>query len=134
MNCYKAIKQLKQCTLLLAMLTFVFTTFAQEVNNLKLKDFHPVSIYKVPQTKVEKAKYPVIDFHSHDYPKSDAEVDDWVHTMDEVGIAKTIILSYSTGAGFDSLLINMRAIKIALKFGVVLIIVIWIKKIGAKGQ
>ena len=103
MNCYKAIKQLKQCSLLLALLTFVFATFAQDVNNLKLKDFRPVSIYKVPQTIVAKAKYPLIDFHSHDYPKSDVEVDEWVHTMDEVGIAKTIILSYSTGASFDSI-------------------------------
>jgi predicted TIM-barrel fold metal-dependent hydrolase len=56
----------------------------------------------VPQTHIEKAKYPVIDFHSHDYPKSDLDVDAWVQTMDEVGIAKTIILSYSTGARFDS--------------------------------
>lgn len=74
----------------------------QEVNNLKLKDFHPVSIYKTPQTKIERAKYPVVDFHSHDYPKSDAEVDEWVKTMEKAGIAKTIILSYSVGARFDS--------------------------------
>jgi hypothetical protein len=40
----------------------------QNVNDLKLKDYHPVSIYKIPETKIEKAKYPVIDFHSHDYP------------------------------------------------------------------
>jgi predicted TIM-barrel fold metal-dependent hydrolase len=78
--------------------------FCQNVNNLKLKDFHPQSIYKIPQTKIEKAKYPVIDFHSHDYPKSDAEVAEWVKTMDEVGIAKSIILTYSTGARFDSVI------------------------------
>ena len=77
-------------------------SFCQDVNGLKLKDFHPVSIYKIPQTKIEKAKFAVVDFHSHDYPKSDAEVDQWVKTMDKVGIAKTIILSYSAGARFDS--------------------------------
>jgi len=75
---------------------------AQDVNNLKLKDFRPVSIYKIPRTNVERSKFPVVDFHSHDYPKSDAEVDRWVKTMDKVGIAKTLILSYSTGARFDS--------------------------------
>jgi predicted TIM-barrel fold metal-dependent hydrolase len=74
-----------------------------EVSNLKLKDFHPVSIYNIPQTKIEKAKYPVIDFHSHDYPKTDAGVDEWVKTMDRAGIAKTMILSYSTGSRFDSI-------------------------------
>ena len=51
---------------------------------------------------MKKQNIPVIDFHSHDYPKSDAEVDEWVKTMDAVGIAKTIILTYSTGARFDS--------------------------------
>lgn len=77
-------------------------TLSQNAENLKLKDFRPVSIYKIPETKIEKAKYTVIDFHSHDYPKSDAEVDEWVKTMDETGIAKTIILTYSTGKRFDS--------------------------------
>lgn len=73
-----------------------------EVNDLKLKDYRPVSIYKTPQTKIKKAKYPVIDFHTHDYPKTDAEVDEWVKTMNDAGIAKSMILTYSTGAGFDS--------------------------------
>lgn len=79
-----------------------FNTFCQEVNDLKLKDYRPVSIYKTPQSKIEKAKYAVMDFHSHDYPKTNAELDKWVKTMDEAGIAKTMILTYSTGAGFDS--------------------------------
>ncbi len=83
--------------------SFTAPAFCQDVNDLKLKDFHPVSIYKTPQTKVEKAKYPVTDFHSHDYPKTDSGVDEWVKTMDETGIEKTIILSYTTGAEFDSI-------------------------------
>ena len=82
--------------------TITLNTFCQDVDNLKLKDFRPVSIYKTPQTKIEKAKYPVLDFHSHDYPKTDAEVDAWVKTMDSAGIAKTMILTYATGAGLDS--------------------------------
>ena len=74
----------------------------QTVNDLKLKNYHPVSIYKVPETKIKKAKYPVIDFHSHDYPNTEQALDEWLRTMDEMGIAKSIILSYSTGARFDS--------------------------------
>lgn len=76
--------------------------FCQNVDMLKLKDYRPVSIYNVPQTKIEKAKYGAIDFHSHNYPKTDEEVDEWVKTMNGAGIVKTIILSYSTGAAFDS--------------------------------
>lgn len=90
-------------TILLAIVVGILSLAnGQDVNNLKLKDFHPVSIYKIPETNVEIAKYPVIDFHSHDYPKSNLAVDEWVRTMDKVGIQKSIILSYSTGARFDS--------------------------------
>jgi len=75
----------------------------QNVNDLKLKDFKPVSIYKTPTANIKKAKYPAYDMHSHNYVKSPAEVDQWVATMDEAGIAKTMILTYTTGKEFDSI-------------------------------
>lgn len=78
--------------------------FSQNVNDLKLKDHQPVSIYKTPQSQIKKAKYPVIDVHSHDYVRTDAELDEWIKTMDESGIEKSIILSYSTGRKFDSII------------------------------
>ena len=77
---------------------------AQIPNDLRLKDFHPKSIYKTPEANLNKAKYPVIDFHSHDYPKSENEIAEWVITMDALNIQKTMILSYSTGAKFDSII------------------------------
>ena len=73
----------------------------QDVNNLKLKDFRPVSIYKNPKTEIQKAKYPAIDVHSHDNENSD--VDKLVALMNETGIEKKIILSYATGTRFDSI-------------------------------
>jgi predicted TIM-barrel fold metal-dependent hydrolase len=88
--------------LLIAIPCISATAFCQDVQNLKLKNYHPVSIYKIPVTKIEKAKYPVVDFHSHDYPETDAEVARWLQTMDETGIAKTMVLTYSTGKRFDS--------------------------------
>jgi uncharacterized protein len=88
--------------LLLLLHAIVPAGFCQIIDTLKLKDYHPVSIYKIPQTTIEKAKYPVIDFHTHDDPKTDAEVDEWVATMNKAGIAKSMLLSYSTGAAFDS--------------------------------
>ncbi|MDB5278554.1 MAG: amidohydrolase [Ferruginibacter sp.] len=77
--------------------------FCQSSEAVTLSSFRPVSIYKIPQTSIAKAKYPVIDFHSHDYPKTDAEVAVWVKRMDEMNIEKTLILTYSTGSRFDSL-------------------------------
>ena len=68
-----------------------------------LKDYRPQSIYKVPVTQIAKAKYPVIDMHSHPYAKTVGEIDEWIRTMDEVGIEKTMILTMSTGPEFDRL-------------------------------
>ena len=103
MNCGRYIKNyFVNYIIFLVLMHSVTTGFCQDINDLKLKDYRPVSIYKTPQTKIEKAKYPVFDFHSHDYPKTDTDVDEWVKTMDSAGIAKTMVLTYSTGAGFDS--------------------------------
>jgi uncharacterized protein len=99
-----SMKKVKILTIMLALIVGICSSaLCQDASNLKLKDFRPVSIYKIPETDVEIAKYPVIDFHSHDYAKSKAAVDEWVRTMDKVGIQKTIILSYSAGPRFDSL-------------------------------
>jgi predicted TIM-barrel fold metal-dependent hydrolase len=41
--------------------------------------------------------------HSHPYPENMDDLDKWVKTMDKVGIRKSIILTYSYGSKFDSL-------------------------------
>ena len=110
---FSSMKSIYSPPLFLLILLQSFTTIAicQDVDTLKLKDFRPVSIYKIPQTNVERAKYPVIDFHSHDYPKTAEQVDEWVKTMDQVGIAKSTILSYSTGSRFDSVVEKYKRYK-----------------------
>ena len=35
----------------------------------------PISIYKTPKSDIQKAKFPVIDMHSHEYAKSEEEID-----------------------------------------------------------
>ncbi len=62
-----------------------------------------MSLYKIPRTQVTKAKYPAIDMHVHDYAKTEQDVDNWVKTLDEVGIQKVEVLSMATGAKFDTI-------------------------------
>jgi uncharacterized protein len=69
-----------------------------------LKDYKPKSIFRIPETRVEKARYPIIDVHSHDYAPAESNVQRWVQTMDEVGLEKTIILSGATGRRFDQIM------------------------------
>ena len=86
----------------LLLTAFNFCQAQSDVQNLLLKNYRPKSIYKVPVTHITKAKYSVIDMHSHAYARGPEAIAQWVKNMDEKGIEKTIILSKETGAKFDS--------------------------------
>lgn len=104
MRCKRSrILNMNQILLLVAFFSLAQQGASQNIDTLKLKDFRPRSIYKVPQSKIAKARYPVIDFHAHDDDKTEAEIEQWLKTMDAVGIEKSIILSYATGAKLDSI-------------------------------
>lgn len=57
-----------------------------------LKDYAPVSIFNIPVTEVDKAAFPVIDAHSHDYAATPEEIERWVAVMDSCGIKRTNLL------------------------------------------
>lgn len=71
---------------------------------LLLQDYRPRPIHRVPETRLTRARFPVIDAHSHAYVRTQDQVDAWVRTMDEVGIERTVILSGATGAEFDAVI------------------------------
>lgn len=64
-------------------------------DTLLLSEFRPVNVNNIPQTFVEKAKFPIIDMHSHDYVASAEEIDEWVKTMDLVGVQETHVMHCS---------------------------------------
>jgi predicted TIM-barrel fold metal-dependent hydrolase len=79
------------------------TTQLASPETILLKDYRPQSIYKIPVTEIPKAKFPVIDMHTHPYAKAEPEIEAWVRNMDEVGIEKGMILTMTTGAEFDEI-------------------------------
>lgn len=89
----------------ISIILFVFfaATICNAQEDILLKDYNPKSIYKTPKTVIEKAKFPVIDMHSHPYATTDAEIEQWIKAMDKFGIEKTTILTYQTGKKFDSI-------------------------------
>jgi len=88
---------------LLSLLFFVVIIAQAQEDTLLLKNYSPRSIYKIPVTKIEKAKFSVIDMHSHPYAQTEAEIQNWVKTMDKFGIEKTTLLTKQTGKAFDSI-------------------------------
>lgn len=67
---------------------------------LLLKDYRPRSIYKVPQTDIKRAKFPILDAHCHG-PRPIQGLDQWVKLMDAAGVERTIIFTgANSGARF----------------------------------
>jgi len=56
-----------------------------------LQDFTPQNVNNIPVTQVDKARYYVIDMHSHDYAANAEEIDEWVKTMDACNVAKSTV-------------------------------------------
>jgi len=79
------------------------TTAGPNPNAILLKNYRPQSIYKIPVSHIRRAKFPIIDMHSHPYAKTEAEITTWLKTMDAVNVEKTTILTMATGRQFDDI-------------------------------
>ena len=94
--------------LVLLSLAWGSLTWGAAPDQLLLKDFKPRSIYRVPASKVERARFPVVDMHTHDNAKTDEQVAAWVRTMDELGIEKSTILCQAHGEAFDAVVARYK--------------------------
>src|SRR5262249_19707736 len=66
------------------------------MDSVLLKDYSPESSLVVPESHPKKARFPAIDVHAHTGQSrvlTPADVDDWVRTMDEVGVETTIVFT-----------------------------------------
>ena len=73
------------------------------MDDVKLKDYAPKTSLVLDETVILKARSPAIDVHAHVNARTPQQVAEWVRTMDEAGVEKTVILTGATGAEFDSL-------------------------------
>ena len=97
---------LKQTKLILLLFPILLGSRAplwaqRDPDHLLLKDYEPRSVYKLPETKVARAKYSIIDMHSHPYAETAEQIRQWVSNKDDGGVEKTIILSKVSGSAFD---------------------------------
>ncbi|MBR1426535.1 MAG: amidohydrolase family protein [Paludibacteraceae bacterium] len=65
------------------------------VNHILLRDFAPTVINNIPVTRVERARFDIIDMHSHDYTSNPEEIAQWVRVMDSVGVLNTAVMHCS---------------------------------------
>lgn len=70
--------------------------------NILLQDYRPVSLFKSAESNITRAKFPVIDVHTHAWsPQTD--LNSLVQRMQAANVEKSIVLSFETGAAFDAL-------------------------------
>jgi predicted TIM-barrel fold metal-dependent hydrolase len=79
------------------------------MDTITARDYAPVDSVVLPEHPVEKSRFPAIDIHAHHNAKTPQELAAWVRTMDEVGIATTVVLTGATGEPFDRLVDLYRA-------------------------
>ncbi|MBW7997863.1 MAG: amidohydrolase family protein [Candidatus Glassbacteria bacterium] len=88
--------------LTVALLALAIPCAAQRENRLgifdtlKLKNFKPESRLEVPAHTVLRARYPVIDAHSHSYLKGE-DIHRWVEMMKACNVRKVLVLSGGYG-------------------------------------
>lgn len=79
------------------------------MDGVLVKDYAPKSTIIADETFIPKAKFSAIDVHVHHYSEIEAGgnpkqvLKDWVKTMDEVGIEKSVVLTVATGEQFDKM-------------------------------
>src|SRR5204863_6484581 len=65
-----------------------------------LNEFRPATVLKVPEHHLKRAKYPVVNVHTHLGPLSAKEIDEQVAIMDEANIAAMVSLDGRVGPSF----------------------------------
>ncbi|QDT56005.1 Amidohydrolase [Caulifigura coniformis] len=65
-----------------------------------LNEFRPVPVLKVQETRLERAKFPVVSVHTHLGPLTAAEIDEQVKIMDAANIALLVSLDGRMGPKF----------------------------------
>jgi uncharacterized protein len=73
------------------------------MDGILARDYAPVDSLVLEETFVPKARFPAIDAHVHHNARTPADVNDWVRTMDEVGIEISVVLTGATGEAFNKL-------------------------------
>lgn len=95
--------QVRICCLILLAIVLAAGDGPTPVDDIRLKDYRPVSIYKIPVTAVPRARYAAIDVHAHDYAKTPEELDEWVALMDAHNVERAIVLTFATGDEFAAM-------------------------------
>lgn len=96
---------MKKTCILLALLSVVWTVNAQEMG---FEEYNPESTLVVPQHPVERAKFPFVDIHSHQFRMATQDLSELVAAMDTLNMAVMNNLSGRSGDDLKAMVANIR--------------------------
>ncbi len=70
---------------------------AKSQKSLTIEEYEPKSTLVVPEHKLDRAKFPFIDIHSHHWNPTPQDVDDLIKGMDSINLQVMVNLSGQTG-------------------------------------
>src|SRR6266478_5661073 len=82
--------------------------WAQAQQTPTIEDYNPKSTLVVPEHKIQRAKYPFIDIHSHHWNPTPEHVDQLVKEMDTINLQVLVNLSGGTGEELRKTVATMK--------------------------
>lgn len=88
----------------------LFCAKQESLKDIRLVDYHPKTVLVVKETKVEKAKFPVIDSHNHlrRIVNSETDIAEFVKIMDECNVRMVVDLDGYPGGQFEKSLKRLK--------------------------
>lgn len=78
--------------------------FAQTTNKMDFEKYNPPSTLVVPEHKLNKAKFPFIDVHNHQFGMPDMDLGKLTSEMDKMNMKVMVNLSGQSGETLKDLL------------------------------
>ena len=97
-------KHLTKHLILFSLTSIMLKTYSQ--TRIDFEKYEPISTLKVRETKIQKAKFPFIDVHSHIWDMNKADLSLVVKDMDRMNMKVLVNLSGRSGTFLDSCVKN----------------------------
>lgn len=96
---------MKKLCIFIALLSLGWTAHSQEMG---FEEYNPESTLVVPQHPVQRAKFPFVDIHSHQFRMGTQDLSELIAAMDTLNLAVMVNLSGRSGEDLKAMIANVR--------------------------
>src|ERR1700741_591904 len=105
----RKVRIMKKFSFPFASILLITSMAAHSQGKMDFEKYEPVSTLKVPEHKVNRAKFPFIDVHNHQRNMSSADIQKLLKEMDQLNMAVMVNLSGGSGNSLNEKVQNIRS-------------------------